>query len=300
MPVASDILEIKFDDPRHQRLLEAIRKRWRFSWQKMSQRYSQWSRMEDEFVAYLPAKAADTKRDNERKQDGKPAYTTVFVPHAYAQLLSAHTYWTSVFLSRTPIMQYSGRHGEPEMSVQALEALIDYQINIGGMLVPLYVWLLDPGKYGFGVVGVNWDKEISRVTQITMEPRTIMGIPLIGTDRKVRKSQDVVGYEGNRLFNVRPYDWFPDPRFPVSQFQQGEFCARYFESGLNSILKRESQGLYYNVDKLKTTRPSEFLRNLGSPRVELPNASSNLSSSGSWETTGSGGAGGGAKGDDPA
>lgn len=293
MSVANGIFELKFADPRHKVLLDAIRKRWRFSWQKMSQQYVKWGRMEDEFVAYMPAKAADITRDNGRKQDGKPAYTTVFVPHAYAQLLAAHTYWTSVFLSRSPIMQFTGRHGEAEMSVQALEALIDYQVNIGGMLVPLYIWLLDPGKYGFGVVGVSWEEEVSRITQISMEPRNIMGIPLPGTERRVKRSQDIMGYQGNKLFNVRPYDFFPDPRFPIAQFQRGEFCGRYFEGGLNGILKRENAGLYYNVAELKKTRPSEFLRNLGSPRVELPNASSNLSSSGSWETTGgSGGIGG--------
>lgn len=297
MSVANGIMEIKFADPRHKTLLEAIRKRWRFSHQKMSQQYTKWGQMEDEFVAYMPAKTADIKRNNERKADGKPHYTTVFVPHAYAQLLAAHTYWTSVFLSRTPIMQFTGRHGEAEMGVQALEALIDYQLGIGGMLVPLYVWLLDPGKYGFGVVGVSWEEEISRITTLSMEPRTIMGIPIMGTERRVKRSQDIMGYQGNKLYNVRPYDWFPDPRFPIAQFQKGEFCARYLETGLNFILKRENQGLYYNVEELKKSRPTEFLRNLGSPRVDVPSSTTSLGAGGGYGSAGAGGVG--PEGDDP-
>ena len=49
------------------------------------------------------------------------------IPYAYAQMMSAHTYFCSVFLSRNPIWQMQGRHGEPEMNVQAVEALLGYQ-----------------------------------------------------------------------------------------------------------------------------------------------------------------------------
>ena len=283
MPVNPGILEIKFGTEQHTKIVDEIRKRWRFSYQKMSQQYVKWNRMEDEFVAYMPAKEADIKRDNARKQDGKPAYTTVFVPHAYAMLLAAHTYWTSVFLARNPIMQFTGRHGEAEDSVAALEALIDYQVNIGGMLVPLYVWLLDPGKYGFGVVGVNWEEDHIRTTEIVMEPRTIMGIPLIGTERRVKRSKDIMGYAGNRLYNIRPYDFFPDPRYSIAQFQKGEFCGRYFESSLNLLLRQEQNGVYYNIEEAKKSKPSEFLRQLGSPRVELPNQNASTATA-TWTT----------------
>jgi hypothetical protein len=74
-------------------------------------------------------------------------------------LMSAHTYWTSVFFGRTPIHQYSGRHGETEMQVQALEALIDYQVEVGRFTGPYYVWFYDAGKYGMGILGEYWDVE---------------------------------------------------------------------------------------------------------------------------------------------
>lgn len=271
MPIAPGILEIPYDSPRHKKIADALRKRWRFSQQKMSEQYTKWSQMEDEYVAYVKPTDADALK-NQKRDQGVPQYTTIHVPYDYAQLLAAHTYWTTVFLSRSPIMQLAGRHGEAEMSVQAMEALLGYQVDIGGMLVPLYTWLLDPGKYGFGVIGVHWDVEISRVTEITREPRQIAGYDIPGTERQVKRTKEMVGYEGNRLYNVRPYDFFPDPRVPVGQFQKGEFCGRYVEVGLNHILRKEALGAYYNVEKLKKSRPSEFMRNLGSPRVDLPNS----------------------------
>lgn len=283
MPIKPGIFEIKYKTPQHEKIMDEIRKRWRFSYRKMSQQYVKWARMEDEFVAYMPAKEADVKRDNERKLDGKPHYTTVFVPHAYAMLLAAHTYWTSVFLARSPIMQFAGRHGESEQSVAALESLIDYQVNVGGMLVPLYIWLLDPGKYSFGVIGVNWEQDHIRTTELVMEPRTIMGIPLIGTERRIKRSKDIMGYEGNRLYNVRPYDFFPDPRFTISQFQKGEFCGRYFETSLNLLARRQEDGIYYNIEEVKKVKPSEFLRSLGSSRLELPNQNASTATA-TWES----------------
>lgn len=279
MPIAPGIFEIPYGTEKHQKLKDAICRRWRFSQNKMSEQYVKWSKMEDEFVAYVKPTDADTLK-NQKRDAGVPQYTTIHVPYSYAQLLSAHTYWSTVFLSRSPIMQLTGRHGEAEMSVQAMESLLDYQITIGGMLVPLYTWLLDPGKYGFGVVGVHWDIEVNRITEITMEPRTIAGYEIPGTERRVKKTKEITGYEGNRLYNVRPYDFFPDPRVPIGQFQKGEFCGRYVEVGLNHILRKASMGAYYNIDALRRSKPSEFMKNLGSPRVETPNSTFNGSVAG--------------------
>lgn len=272
MPVAAGILEIPHGTKKHDKIVEAIKARWRFSHNKMSEQYTKWAQMEDEFVAYVKPTETDIRKKNLR-DDGKPQYTTVHVPYAYAQALAAHTYWTTVFLARNPIFQLAGRHGETEQQVQAMEALMDYQTNIGGMIVPLYVWLLDPTKYGFGVVGTHWDLEIARITEISLEPMTVMGYPIPGSERRVKKTREMKGYEGNRVYNVRPYDFFPDPRVPVGQFQKGEFCGRYVEAGLNHILRKQALGAYYNIEALRKTKPDDFMRNLGSPRVEIPNAS---------------------------
>lgn len=280
MPLATGILEIPFDkapQSRHGRIIEAIRRRWRFSRDRMSDRYVAWSDMEDEYAVYMPTKEADAERKANRKSSGEPEYTTIVVPYSYAQLLSAHTYWTSVFLSRSPIFQFVGRHGETENSSHALEAQIDYQVQVGGMLVPLYIWLLDPGKYGHGIIGVYWDEEEAAITEIIDQPIEIMGIQIPGATKKVRQTRMVAGYEGNKLYNVRPYDFFPDPRVPVGQFQQGEFVGRYLEVGWNHVKKKEASGNYYNIDQLKLTKPTYWMKEAGSPRNETPTSYHNAS-----------------------
>jgi hypothetical protein len=147
------VFKIGYDNPLHATILAGIRRRWELSYNKRADRYRQWSAMEEQMLAYLPEKETDGKRRRLREQEGEPQYTTIEIPYGYAQLLSAHTYWTSVFLSRNPVLQFSARHGEPENSVMAIEALLDYQLQVGMALGPYYVWLLDAGKYGEGIVG---------------------------------------------------------------------------------------------------------------------------------------------------
>lgn len=274
MSAVSTGMTVAFDSPQHGKLLEAVKRRWKLSRDRMSDRYPKWIEIEEKCTAFIPKTDADKAREAARKS-GKPQYTTIEIPYSYAQLLSAHTYWTSVFLSRTPIFQYTGRHGEAEHAVEALEAIIDYQMSVGKMLVPLYLWLMDAGKYGIGIVCNYWDKETSFVSQIVEVPKTYMGIQIPGTKQKVRQTIETTSYLGNKIFNVRPFDWFPDPRVPISRFQQGEFCGRYCEVGWNYVKARGAQGVYQNVERLKGTKPGTWLRESGSNNgITVPNTGS--------------------------
>jgi hypothetical protein len=272
-------MNVAWGSPLHDKVLTAVRKRWYFSRNKISERYTVWNKAEDQFQAFIPEREADAKRRTQR-ESGMPQYTTIEIPYSYAQLLAAHTYWTSVFLARNPVFQFEGRHGETEDSIQAVEAIIDYQVSVGAMLVPLYIWLMDVGKYGMGLVGTYWEEEKANVTRIIEVPKQFLGMPIPGSSRKVRQTQTVDGYKGNKLYNIRPYDWFPDPRVPVSQFQRGEFCSRYVEVGWNHMLRKKADGVYYNLDEAMKTKPVGWMRDRGSPRLNIPNQDNAVSPQG--------------------
>lgn len=210
--------------------------------------HDKWKRAEETVLAYVPTSELDTKR-NTRRDQGIPAYTTIKIPYTYALLMSAHTYWTSVFFARNPVHQYMGRHGETEQQTQALEALIDYQVGSGGAMGPYYVWLYDAGKYGLGVLGTYWDKEIFRFSSIDAAAPAQPGQQVA----KVQTTRETVGFEGNRCYNVSPFDFYPDPRVTIGQFQKGEFCFVRKRISWNDIIRRKTQGYYTNIDLIKTT-----------------------------------------------
>lgn len=268
---------VPYNSPLHTKIREAVDARWKLSRNRMSERYTAYKDAEDQALLYVPAREAEELRKKEKAQ-GKPQFLTVNIPYSYAQLLAAHTYWTSVLFGRSPVFQFVGRHGYTADSERAVEAIMDYQVQSGGAMLPYYLWLHDVGKYGIGILGTAWEKEINTISKIVEQPKSFLGVQIPGTSQKVRQVLEVPGYEGNKVYNVRPQDWFPDPRVPISRFQDGEFCGRYVESGWNIIKRREAAGYYFNIDVLAKTSPQELYRDRGSPRLTIPNTETSMRS----------------------
>ncbi len=136
--------DIRFGSPLHTRILSACRARVKASRDKMSDVEKRWDEGDKRVRAYMSERDVDSSRRLER-EGGSPQYTTIQIPYTYAILLTAHSYWTTVFLSRAPIHQFSARHGESMNSVLIMEALIDYQVRVGEQTAPLFGWLYVAG-----------------------------------------------------------------------------------------------------------------------------------------------------------
>lgn len=267
---------LKFGTAGHRRIADAVRARLRLSENRMRERFEQMTKNEERFQAYMPESDYDALRRTKRENEGIPQYRTIEIPYSYAVLMTAHTYYTSVFLARDPVFQVSGRHGESEMKIKTVEAWLDYQKTVGEIALPLFLWLMDPGKYGYGVVGHYWDEKYHKVRKVTEEPVTFLGMPLPGgKTRKVERVERVPGYRGNRVYNVRPQDFFPDPRVSMKYLQRGEFCARYVEHSWFDIVSGEKAQKYFNVDVLRKQRAD---RDAGSNFVSREEMSSRVTS----------------------
>lgn len=249
--LAPGIKHIPFGSKLHHLILQNFKSRQRLARdEQRKKREEAWRESEDTFTAYMPETEVDNHRKGKRK-GGETDYVTINIPYSYAMLLTAHTYYTSVFLARDPIFQLRGRHGESQTAEMALESLLDYQLQAGGGMPALFVWLMDIGKYSHGVLGHYWDKEEFTLTKLVDQPKTFLGVPIPGTMEKVQTSETVTGFEGNRLYNVRPADFLTDPRVPLFRFQEGEFCIVFDKVGWVKIASRAASGKYYNLKVLK-------------------------------------------------
>jgi len=263
-------LEINVRSELHKKIITGAQERILASKRNFDSKYEQWSKNEDTALAFMPEKDIDAIRRTKR-DTGIPQYTTIYVPYSYGMLMTSHTYWTTVFLSRNPVLQFTGRHGESEQQVQALEAMIAYNVDVGQSLVPWYVWLYDVGKYGVGVLGTYWAEEFSIISSIEEQETMYLGV-IPGAKKRVKVNRRVKGYSGNKNYNVRPFDFFPDPRVTFSNFQQGEFCAVFRKIGWNEILKKADQGYYMNLDAIKPAKNLNSSDNgeQGSSQLERP------------------------------
>ena len=267
-------LDIRPNSPLHKRIIDGVRERVMASKRSYDSRHKAWREAEDAAMAFMPEKDIDIIRRGKR-DEGIPQYTTLYVPYSYGILMTSHTYWTTVFLARNPILQFAGRHGESEQQTQAIEALMSYQVDVGKMLVPWYVWLYDVGKYGVSILGTYWEEEFSNVSAIEEREDLFLGMLRTGTKKKVKVTRRIRGYEGNKNYNIRPYDFLPDPRVTLADFQKGEFCAVFRKIGWNDILKRADQGYYVNIDEIKPSKNKQSYDygDAGSPRIERPGES---------------------------
>lgn len=239
-------LKIPNESDMAKRILRECQFRVRQSEREIGNRYDKWSKAEDKAQAYMPEREVDAVRRASREGTGLPQYTTIQIPYSYAVLMAAHTYITSVFLGRSPMFQFSGRHGEPAQSVQAMEALVDYQMMVGRSLVPIYIWLYDFLKYGIGAVGTFWEDRYESIATVeeTVDPS--------GATRKELVRMVGRTYSGNRVYNIQPWDFLWDTRYPAWQFQKGEYCALRFSLNWNEVKRREFNGYYIkqNIEKI--------------------------------------------------
>lgn len=245
-------IDLKYKSEAHDRILAALRARKDLSMRRFQQ-LQDWERDDEIYRCYIPEKETDAARRAEREVAGEPQYRTLVIPYSYALMLTAHTYETSVFLGRDPIFQYTGRHGESEESVEAVEALIDYQMRTGGAtggnLVPFYGWLLDKYRYGMGFLLHNWDEEVTRVSRVKEVTDSLLGFPIKGRTKKVREFADVMTYQGNRARNVRPDEVYPDPRKSLAYLHEGEFFGWKFQMGWHEVLGKPED--YINLDAVQ-------------------------------------------------
>ena len=267
-----DGIDIPYNSPLHKKISDALKARVKMGKDAMSTRAGQWALIEDWFRAYTPTNTVDNLRDAD-KAAGKPQYVTIEIPYSYATVLTAHTYITSTFFARDPVFQVQGRHGESQQQEQGLEALLGYQLIAGQLQVPLYIWMLDGCKYGLGVLGQFWQEDMRTIGKWQTQQKTFLGMPIPGKTEKVYLEQEVCVYRGTKCFNVRPQDWFPDPRVTITEFQKGEFVARYFDLNMIDIVSDKES--YINVKELKENYregPASTMRVGGSERIDLPNS----------------------------
>jgi hypothetical protein len=252
------------------RIINEIRWRVKMSDREYEDKRNTWRKADETMVAYVPESAEDARRRNKRENQGDPKYTTIRVPYAYGVVMALHSYFVAAFLSRSPVFQFEGYEGEGENQVMALEALYHYQYNVGVMGPALFSWIYDTPKYGVGILGDYWTKTVRHVCH--MEP---LIDPTTGEIVDVEQVvEEVMGYEGNQVFNVSPFDVIPDPTVALRDLQKGEFFGTRQRLSYQLLKEREAQGYYTNVDaidpRIVPTFPTDTDRDRNSRVIQRP------------------------------
>jgi hypothetical protein len=102
-------------------------------------------------------------------------------------------------------------------------------------------------------VWVEQDVPFTLMEQTRVMLGTTFNLPApVAKKEQVKKTQ--TAYKGNELRSISPYCFFPDPRLPLTRFQEGEFCGSEEECSRTSLHRDEVDGLYAGVKYIEDFR----------------------------------------------
>jgi hypothetical protein len=215
------------------------------SYDHWSKRYDRWREAEKLYRAYRVPDTQDQKTRNAPLTEG---VEKIVIPYSYATIQSILAFFMSILTDRQPIIPVRGDGPMDVEPAYNMEAVLHYQMEnmqpCGNLII--FQWLLDAWRYGVGVI-----KNVYTVREWVDLIRTFGTDPMTGQQMDQLTAQEVTAYEGNEAMNVSPFDFFPDPARPVSEFQRGEFVFHEMRRSWTEMLQREAEGLYVGCDFVK-------------------------------------------------
>lgn len=228
---------------------------------EMSSLYDGWDSHD---LVYRGYRALD-KDDKESVKKGDPP--KIIVPITYAQTQTALSFIFSTFAQKPMLYELVANGPEDEKNKSALEMDINYQMVNQKAMFKLYCYLLDAFKYGFGVMKTDWTESYCKMRVGKKVPKMdifasiqkMFGRSIQEQFETVESVEDVLQYQGNRLSNISPYSFFPDPSVTIAKFQEGKFVAHDEETSMREVTAQEGQE-YWGTDKIPNSIPAEDMR----------------------------------------
>lgn len=238
-------MDLKPGSKLHTFLREMIWRRAMDSYRVMSQRHKEWRATDDVLRAYVPAERAE-KTDHDYKE--KEVMPKIIMPVSYANLETLLTYMTAAFL-QDRIFRFEGTGPEDTLGAILLEEVIHQQAVRSGMGLALHTMWRDGFAYGIGVASPVWHRQYGKVTEVRQP--TVFEQLMGKGPRKV--TRDGLLYEGNKLVNIDPYRFLPDPNASAHDVQDGEFVGWVERTNYMNLLRMENdpEGFLFNVQYVK-------------------------------------------------
>jgi len=207
------------------------------SYNAMSTKFDTWNKLDETLTSYIYADDAETALQEE--DDRKPI--SMVVPTSYAMLETLLAYMVAAFLDE-PIFRYDPFDETDTLGAGLLEAVVAQQSRWFRSALALHTAFRDAFVYGLGAVTPVWTKHTG-FRRVAEEQggffSDMFGKLIPGKLQRVRK--EVTLYEGNRLYNIDPYRFFPDVSVAVQDLQDGSHCGWLQRTSKGKLLTLEEQ-----------------------------------------------------------
>lgn len=133
------------------------------------------------------------------------------LPLAFQQVEPFVCNLTETMLGETPYIVYAGRNEDDDAAAEQITDFTQYQLDCGGFLSTWVEWIRHVGKYGTGVMKLNWETENleieseSDVESLVINPMTGQLEPGFKT---VVSKEDYIKHDGPVFYNRSLFDFF--------------------------------------------------------------------------------------------
>ena len=241
-------LNLKPGSELHNEIRDKVWQRANESRHEISKRFPYWREVDRMLTAYIPLK--DKEQAAKQKDSTEPV--SIVFPYTYSIMESLLTYLTMAFF-QDPIFQYEGVEDDDVVGAMLLEQVIRIHCIKTKVPLAIHTVLRDSLAYGVGIGIPGWKKIYGRrPIRSTIKTLSDIGEQEVND---VEMVNDLL-FEGNKLSNIEPYMWLPDPSVSSSNIQDGEFIGWVDRDNYMNILSEESQseqGLF-NVKYLKNKK----------------------------------------------
>ncbi len=208
----------------HERIVREVTSRARESYAAISPRHKAWREIDAQMTAYITP--SEKERLRQRKDPNKPV--SIVIPFMYGiwQALSSQVF--SVLSAEPEIHKFTPVGPEDTIGVALLEKNVARQSTYFHEVEALMIQFRDMLCYGFGAVSPIFTRE----TTVDFSDKPMMVTdPMTGEDvpdpsgATMPVEEEKLLFEGNRVYNIDPYRYLPDPNVPIHKPQDGEFVG---------------------------------------------------------------------------
>lgn len=223
----------------HSKLRDMIWDKSQASQRTMESRYESWEKVDDSLTGYI--KLDDVERNRKSNDSRKPV--SVVIPVNYATREVLLTYLVSAFLNN-PIIKIDGVGPEDVIGAALMEIVLQQQNSRAKAGLALHTSWMDSLTYGFGAVAVSWDVKTGFKT-VLQDDGAIGAFGMLGRifgrqAEQQRIREEAVLWEGNKLENIDPYNYLPDPDVPTHKVQDGSFVGWITRSNRMDLISDET------------------------------------------------------------
>lgn len=243
----------------HQEILSRLISRRDAADSHMSGRRSDWKEVNNSVRMYVDLRKGAKKGDKTTDPDvyEMPFQRSIVVPASYSILHVIVTQLVSIFGQTEPMIQIRGRGPDNIARAKTMESVLAYDLDEMRAFLPVYSLCQDATKLGCGIIYDSWHTE--QGVRETEDPPP----PGYGVDPFVTSVWDSTGphiteepytiKEHNQWTPINPMDYYPDPRVPIGDPEEGEYCGHRFVRGLMFLKERSIDygGRYFNIEELK-------------------------------------------------